>query len=151
MRERVEEERYEPVSYMEIITRIDATVMRMVPDTPLSQAHRVFHQLGCKHIFIVGSRVRLDSDDTEEKLVGMISKKNFLGFLRDGRVGFDKDGEGDSPDERETMAPKAFSVLNTAKNANSPQLHESDESPPESPQASRGGDEQNWTPVEVAD
>merc|ERR1712050_645869 len=57
--------------------------MRMVPDTPLSQAHQVFLQLGCQHIFIVGSH----SVGSADALLGIISKKNFLRFLKDGRVG----------------------------------------------------------------
>jgi len=71
---------------------IDTTVMRMVPDAPLMQAHQVFRQLGCKHIFIVGS---LDGN-TNDHLLGFLSKKNFLQFIKDGRVGhMTESGVGD--------------------------------------------------------
>mmetsp|Transcript_14525 Transcript_14525/g.34005 ORF Transcript_14525/g.34005 Transcript_14525/m.34005 type:complete len:203 (-) Transcript_14525:69-677(-) len=61
----------------------DCTVMRMVPDAPLTQVHKVFKQLGCKCIFLVGSRGR----GTPDILQGMLTKKNFLRFLKSGRVG----------------------------------------------------------------
>jgi chloride channel 3/4/5 len=63
---------------------IDTTVMRMVPDAPLMQAHQVFRQLGCKHIFIVGSQ----DGNANDHLLGFLSKKRFLGFIKDGRVGY---------------------------------------------------------------
>jgi len=62
----------------------DFTVMRMVPDAPLSQAHQVFKQLGCQHIFVVGGIV---GSETNDALLGILSKKSFLRFLKDGRVG----------------------------------------------------------------
>jgi len=62
---------------------VESTVMRMVPDTPLSQAHQVFKQLGCKHIFVVGSQ----GPGKQDSLLGILSKKSFLRFLKDGRVG----------------------------------------------------------------
>ncbi|CAK9071979.1 unnamed protein product [Durusdinium trenchii] len=41
---------------------IDHSVMRMSPDASLGQAHKVFKQLGCKRIFLVGS-MRGNSED----------------------------------------------------------------------------------------
>ena len=71
------------VCLADLIPYTDTSVMRMVPDAPLQQAHQVFKQLGCQHIFIVGS-----ADDTSgEVLKGILSKKSFLQFLQDGRVG----------------------------------------------------------------
>merc|ERR1712232_1048603 len=62
---------------------IDTTVMRMVPDAPLTRVHQVFKQLGCMHIFVVGSQ----GPGTTDKLQGIISKKMYLGSLKDGTVG----------------------------------------------------------------
>lgn len=61
----------------------DTMVMRMVPDAPLSQAHRVFKQLGCQRIFVVGSL----PGGQQDVLQGILTKKNFLSFLQEGRVG----------------------------------------------------------------
>merc|ERR1712060_244951 len=49
----------------------------------LSQVHLVFKQLGCQHIFVVGSK----GPGTQDALLGMLSKKSFLGFLKSGHVG----------------------------------------------------------------
>lgn len=76
----------EVVSLEAIQASIDSTVMRMVPDAPLSQAHQVFKQLGCKHIFVVGSLGH--GEGMQDALMGMLSKKAFLCFLRDGSVGY---------------------------------------------------------------
>jgi len=66
----------------------DSTVMRMVPSAPLSQAHQVFKQLGCQHIFVVGGNPgRSVGRKTQDALLGILSKKSFLRFLKDGRVG----------------------------------------------------------------
>eukprot|EP00405_Crypthecodinium_cohnii_P008086 CAMPEP_0206421536 /NCGR_PEP_ID=MMETSP0324_2-20121206/1504_1 /ASSEMBLY_ACC=CAM_ASM_000836 /TAXON_ID=2866 /ORGANISM="Crypthecodinium cohnii, Strain Seligo" /LENGTH=881 /DNA_ID=CAMNT_0053885645 /DNA_START=46 /DNA_END=2691 /DNA_ORIENTATION=+ len=68
----------------ELMPVADVTVMRMVPDAPLSQAHQVFKQLGCQHIFVVGGKSGTEINDA---LLGILTKKSFLRFLKDGRVG----------------------------------------------------------------
>lgn len=73
----------EPVTLATILPHADANAMRMGPETPLSQVHQVFKQLGCQHIFVVGSV----GSGTHDALLGMLSKKNFLRFLKDGEVG----------------------------------------------------------------
>ncbi|CAJ1383228.1 unnamed protein product [Effrenium voratum] len=73
----------EVVQEEELLPVVDSAVMRMSPDAPLSQAHRVFKQLGCKFIFLVGSR----RGTTQDVLQGILSKKNFLKFLKSGKVG----------------------------------------------------------------
>jgi hypothetical protein len=72
-----------PASLEDCLPYTDSTVMRMVPDAPLSQAHQVFKQLGCRHIFVVGSQGYADHDT----LLGLLTKKRFLRFLKDGTVG----------------------------------------------------------------
>eukprot|EP00929_Paragymnodinium_shiwhaense_P112640 TRINITY_DN80906_c0_g1_i1.p1 TRINITY_DN80906_c0_g1~~TRINITY_DN80906_c0_g1_i1.p1 ORF type:complete len:878 (-),score=106.14 TRINITY_DN80906_c0_g1_i1:116-2749(-) len=62
---------------------VDTTVMRMVPDAPLTRVHQVFKQLGCMHIFVVASH----GPGTKDELQGIISKKMYLGFLKSGTVG----------------------------------------------------------------
>lgn len=101
-----------PVTLDELKLYIDSTVMRMVPDAPLSQAHRVFQQLGCKHIFIVGSQ----SPETHDALLGMLSKKRFLSFLRDGSVGHRRDQSGSLGDtvKERPCSPSGLSVLGAA-------------------------------------
>lgn len=74
---------HDDVYAQELIQCTDTTVMRMVPDAPLSQAHQVFKQLGCQYIFMVGLGLESDRDT----LLGVISKKSFLRFLKDGQVG----------------------------------------------------------------
>merc|ERR1711879_128045 len=71
------------VTFEDLKASTDSTVMRMVPDASLSQVHLVFKQLGCQHIFVVGSQGPVMQD----VLLGMLSKKSFLGFLKDGHVG----------------------------------------------------------------
>merc|ERR1712032_346063 len=71
------------LTMQDLMAITDSTVMRMVPDTPLSQAHQVFLQLGCQHIFVVDS----DGFGSPDSLLGIISKKNFLKFLKQGKVG----------------------------------------------------------------
>eukprot|EP00931_Biecheleriopsis_adriatica_P114704 TRINITY_DN90618_c0_g1_i1.p1 TRINITY_DN90618_c0_g1~~TRINITY_DN90618_c0_g1_i1.p1 ORF type:complete len:878 (-),score=147.54 TRINITY_DN90618_c0_g1_i1:67-2664(-) len=77
----------------ELLPVIDCNVMRMMPDAPLTQAHRVFKQLGCKYIFLVGSRGR----GTQDELQGILSKKNFLRFLKAGKVGHMVDYPNSAP------------------------------------------------------
>jgi len=72
-----------PVQAEELLPIIDASAMRMSPDASLTQAHKVFKQLGCKCIFLVGSQ----GGATQEALQGVLTKKNFLRFLKSGRVG----------------------------------------------------------------
>jgi len=67
----------------DVLPLTDCTVMRMVPDAPLTQVHKVFKQLGCKYVFLVGSK----GNAMQDVLQGMLSKKNFLRFLKAGRVG----------------------------------------------------------------
>lgn len=62
---------------------VDTTVVRMVPEAPLAQAHQIFKQLGCQHIFVVGpcnADTSLD-DQCMDSLLGMLSKKSFLRFV----------------------------------------------------------------------
>lgn len=77
------QDRQGPTSVEDCLPYTDSTVMRMVPDAPLSQAHQVFKQLGCRHIFVVGSQGHADHDT----LLGLLTKKRFLRFLKDGTVG----------------------------------------------------------------
>lgn len=95
----------------------DSTIMRMVPDAPLSQVHRVFQQLGCKHIFIVGAQ----NPGTQDALLGMLSKKRFLSFLRDGSVGHRRDPPGSPAHAAEEgpYSPSGLSVLGAAMAASS--------------------------------
>eukprot|EP00425_Heterocapsa_triquetra_P046625 CAMPEP_0195089294 /NCGR_PEP_ID=MMETSP0448-20130528/28616_1 /TAXON_ID=66468 /ORGANISM="Heterocapsa triquestra, Strain CCMP 448" /LENGTH=636 /DNA_ID=CAMNT_0040123017 /DNA_START=38 /DNA_END=1945 /DNA_ORIENTATION=+ len=71
------------IALQDLLPYTETNVMRMVPDAPLSQAHQVFKQLGCQHIFMVGSF----ESEQQEVLQGILSKKNFLQFLQEGRVG----------------------------------------------------------------
>ena len=73
----------EVVSLEDLLPVIDSTVMRMVPQAPLTQAHQVFKQLGCQRIFVVGSV----PGGQQDVLQGIITKKNFLKFLQEGTVG----------------------------------------------------------------
>ncbi|CAE7942244.1 Clcn3, partial [Symbiodinium sp. KB8] len=73
----------EVVALEDLASVIDSTVMRMVPDAPLTQAHQVFKQLGCQRIFIVGSV----PGGQQDLLRGILTKKSFLKFLQDGTVG----------------------------------------------------------------
>lgn len=73
----------ETVTLEELKTQMDINVMRMMPETPLTQVHMVFKQLGCKHIFLVGS----DGGAAQDVLHGILSRKNFLRFLKSGQVG----------------------------------------------------------------
>jgi len=73
----------EVVTLEDLGSVIDSTVMRMVPDAPLTQAHQVFKQLGCQRIFIVGSV----PGGQQDLLRGILTKKSFLKFLQDGTVG----------------------------------------------------------------
>jgi len=81
---RTEEELVTPE---ELLRVTDRNVMRMSPDASLTQAHKVFKQLGCKRIFLVGSMRGNDQD----LLQGMLSKKNFLHFLKSGKIGHMRD------------------------------------------------------------
>merc|ERR1711972_894404 len=93
----------------------DTTVMRMVPDAPLSQAHQVFKQLGCQHIFVVGSTPGGESNDA---LLGMLSKKSFLRFLKDGRVGHMPVEQGSidgSPAAGRRMTPDLYTAFEAAR------------------------------------
>jgi len=75
---------HDELAMQDLVPCTDFTVMRMVPDAPLSQAHQVFKQLGCQHIFVVGGILESETNDA---LLGILSKKSFLRFLKDGRVG----------------------------------------------------------------
>lgn len=66
-----------------VIRYTDCTVMRMLPDASLSQAHKVFKQLGCRNIFLVGT----PGNAIQDALLGMLSKKTFLRYLKSGRGG----------------------------------------------------------------
>merc|ERR1712072_1536774 len=89
----------------------DSTVMRMVPDAPLTQAHRVFKQLGISHIFVVGPQ----SPDTQDCLLGLLTKKSFLKHLKNGIVGHKRDRSPNSSDRGETVhRASGLSVLGTA-------------------------------------
>jgi len=56
---------------------VDDTVMRLVPETPMSQVHNVFRQLGLRMIMVV----------RHGRLQGMITKKSFVSHLHEGTVG----------------------------------------------------------------
>jgi len=73
-----------PITLDVLLPYVDTTVMRMVPDTSLAQAHKVFKQLGVQNIFVVGSRPH---DSTQDVLQGLLSKKKFLLALKSGAVG----------------------------------------------------------------
>lgn len=53
---------------------VDDTVVRLVPETPVSQVHNVFRQLGLRLIMVV----------RHGRLQGMITKKNFVHKLHQG-------------------------------------------------------------------
>jgi len=89
--ERFREEE-EEVSFEELVPFIDSRVMRMVPDAPLSQVHQVFKQLGISHIFVVGQSTESPGAGNDY-LLGVLSKKSFLKFLRDGRVALPEDAD----------------------------------------------------------
>jgi len=84
---KLEEERGEStfITLGDVVAFTDRNIMRMVPDAPLEQAHNVFKQLGCQHIFLVGAQDGIGSH--EEALQGILTKKNFIQFLKSGRVG----------------------------------------------------------------
>lgn len=83
----------EMVQQDELLEVTDRNVMRMSPGASLTQAHKVFKQLGCKRIFLVGS-MRGNSQDV---LQGMLSKKNFLHFLKTGKIGHMRDYPNSQP------------------------------------------------------
>lgn len=79
----------------------DRHVLRMVPDAPLEQAHNVFKQLGCQHIFLVGRSGAIAGE--QETLQGILSRKNFIEFLKASKVGhmpapLDREAPAMSPD-----------------------------------------------------
>lgn len=90
----------DPILLEQILPFTDCTVMRMLADTPLTQAHKVFKQLGCKYIFLVGSQFR----GSRDVLQGMLSKKMFLQFLKSGRVGHMADPQGRSSQQHPPRA-----------------------------------------------
>jgi len=55
----------------------DETFVRIVPETPLGQVHRIFRQLGVKLVLVTRFGY----------LAGMITKKAFVDHLQEGRVG----------------------------------------------------------------
>lgn len=110
IRDRKQQGQEGPVTIEELKLCTDSTIMRMVPDAPLSQAHRVFQQLGCRHIFIVGAQ----SPEVQDALLGMISKKQFLTFLRDGKCGHERDPPGSFGDCMEEGPISPLSVLGAA-------------------------------------
>eukprot|EP00435_Cladocopium_sp_Y103_P063517 s467_g25.t1 len=74
----------EVVQQDELLEVTDRNVMRMSPGASLTQAHKVFKQLGCKRIFL-------------DVLQGMLSKKNFLHFLKTGKIGHMRDYPNSQP------------------------------------------------------
>eukprot|EP00445_Apocalathium_hangoei_P034819 CAMPEP_0203954342 /NCGR_PEP_ID=MMETSP0359-20131031/87411_1 /ASSEMBLY_ACC=CAM_ASM_000338 /TAXON_ID=268821 /ORGANISM="Scrippsiella Hangoei, Strain SHTV-5" /LENGTH=895 /DNA_ID=CAMNT_0050887869 /DNA_START=49 /DNA_END=2736 /DNA_ORIENTATION=+ len=74
----------DPLPLQMLLPYVDSTVMRMVPDASLAQAHKVFKQLGVRYIFLVGSQGLFPTQDV---LQGILSKKKFLLALKSGRVG----------------------------------------------------------------
>ncbi|CAJ1339468.1 unnamed protein product, partial [Effrenium voratum] len=120
----------EVVTLDDLASVIDPTVMRMVPEAPLTQAHQVFKQLGCQRIFVVGSV----PGGAQDVLQGIVTKKNFLKFLQDGTVGCMPEGPGlesrdsgalrfayDGPQQPSTAShvrlSELFSVLDAAAEA----------------------------------
>ncbi|CAE8713265.1 unnamed protein product [Polarella glacialis] len=100
----------EVVSLEELKPFIDSMVMRMAPETPLSHVHQVFKQLGCQHIFVVGSD---GTGSGQDVLRGILTKKSFIKFLQDGQVGHMLDRAG-TPTRQ---LSERFSVLDAAANA----------------------------------
>lgn len=56
---------------------VDDTVMRLVPETPLSQVHNVFRQLGLRMVMVV----------RHGRIQGIVTKKHFVHHLHSGKVG----------------------------------------------------------------
>lgn len=108
------------VTFEDLKASTDSTVMRMVPDASLSQVHLVFKQLGCQHIFVVGSQ----APSTQDVLLGMLSKKSFLGFLKDGHVGHRRD-RADDGSRRTSESNQELSRLASASNMQTPGSHAS--------------------------
>jgi len=81
------------VSLERLLPYIDRNVMRMVPDAPLSEAHKVFTQLKVKYIFIVDSVGASDQDH----LQGILSKKDYIKHLKRGSIGHRPEGPNESP------------------------------------------------------
>jgi len=70
------------ISLPDLLSFTESTVMRMVSSSPITHVHQVFKQLGCTHVFIMGP----SSCGTQETLIGILSKKNLLSFLKQGIV-----------------------------------------------------------------
>jgi len=91
------------VSVEDALPLTDTHVMRMVPDASLAQAHRVFKQLGCKYIFLVGAK----GNGPQDILQGMLTKKNFLFYLKSGKVGHMADHPSTVGPGREVLRPSS--------------------------------------------
>jgi len=70
------------ISLSDLLPFTESTIMRMVSSSPITHVHQVFKQLGCTHVFIIGPT----SYGTQETLIGILSKKNLLSFLKHGTV-----------------------------------------------------------------
>merc|ERR1712159_49402 len=57
--------------FVDLSDIIDSTVMRLVPETPMSMVHNVFFQLGLRMVVVV----------SRGKLQGIITKKDFVESL----------------------------------------------------------------------
>lgn len=74
------------VTLADVFPLTDTSVFRMVPDGPLSQAHTVFKQLQVQHIFVVGAK-GYGAGQRQDVLCGVITKKNFIQYLKTGQIG----------------------------------------------------------------
>eukprot|EP00930_Biecheleria_cincta_P036145 TRINITY_DN24806_c0_g1_i1.p1 TRINITY_DN24806_c0_g1~~TRINITY_DN24806_c0_g1_i1.p1 ORF type:complete len:781 (+),score=93.02 TRINITY_DN24806_c0_g1_i1:69-2411(+) len=117
----------------DILDITDCTVMRMVPDAPLTQAHKVFYQLGRKFIFLVGSK----GHNEQEQLQGMLSKKNFIKYRNSGKVGHNVDHPSSTvPTTPRGMLRSGRAVLSRVFGRS---RHRSDGNPNELEEALRAG------------
>merc|ERR1712113_1299323 len=61
----------------DISSVVDRTIKRIVPETPMAEVYNIFYQLGEKIVLVC----------EHGQLIGFISKKMFIGQLRQGVIG----------------------------------------------------------------
>lgn len=98
------------LTLMDLRPYIDDTVMRMAPDASLAQAHKVFTQLGCRNVFLAGSK---SGSTAQDVLQGILSKKKFIAALKSGAVGHMANQAPEAPAQR--TPPVVRSVIAEAR------------------------------------
>eukprot|EP00913_Durusdinium_trenchii_P022503 g21140.t1 len=99
----------EVISLDDLLPVVDTTVMRMVPNAPLTQAHQVFKQLGCQRIFLDGTVGHIPD---ELRLAGSQMESNGASALR-----FSYEGPQQESTASHIRLGELFSVLDAAAEA----------------------------------